>query len=188
MASLCLASRETKCRVLGIEIVSDLVALANENAMRNELSERVSFIADDAIEHDFQNQRFDHVFLNPPFHNADGQRSPDPARARAMHDSQDALYAWTERAVELVRPGGSVTVVMREDRLEQWRERVCGAVIALRLLPRQGERAKRVIVRISPHEPSSYREIEPLVLHNEGGGPTQEAEAVLRHGAPLRLE
>lgn len=188
VASLCLAAREKKCRVLGIEIDSELVALANQNAMRNGLSERVSFAAGDVFEHDFQGKHFDHVFLNPPFHFADGQKSPDSARARAMHDANDAHFAWTERAVELVRPGGKVTIVMREDRLLRWRERVFGEVLLLRLLPRPGGKAKRVIAQLSPHSASSYREIEPFVLHNGAGEPTKEAEAVLRHGDPLRLE
>ena len=188
VASLCFAAREKTCSVLGIEIDPNLVDLANDNARRNELSPRVSFFAGDVVAHDFRGNHFDHVFLNPPFHLGVGQRSPDAGRARAMHDAKDALYAWTERAVELVRPGGKVTIVMREDRLPHWRERVSGAVIVLPLLPRPGGKAKRVIARISPDSASSCMEIAPLVLHDEDGHPTKEAEAVLRHGAPLRLE
>jgi len=188
VASLCLALREKACRVLGIEIDPELVALANDNARRNEMSERVSFVAGDVIAHDFRGEDFDHVFLNPPFHLADGQESPDAARARAMHDANDALDAWTSRAVELVRPGGKVTIVMREDRLARWREGISGAVIVLRLLPRLGEKAKRIIAQVSPGGPSSYREMPPFVLHKADGRPTEEAEAVLRHGAPLRFE
>lgn len=187
-ASLCLAAREQQCRVLGIEIDSGLVALANDNARRNQLSDRVRFIADDVVGHDFRGERFDHVFLNPPFHFADGRKSPDAGRARAMHDTKDALIAWTGRAVELVRPGGKVTIVMRADRLARWREHVSGAVISLPLLSRPGEKAKRVIARISPSAASSYREIGPFVLHDIDGKPTEAAEAVLRHCASLNLE
>jgi tRNA1(Val) A37 N6-methylase TrmN6 len=188
VASLCLAQREKRCRVLGIEVDPELVALANDNARLNGMSERVSFLTGDVLEHDFQGGLFDQVFLNPPFHTSDGRKSPDPRRARAMYDANDALHAWTERAVELVRPGGKVTIVMRADRLPHWRARVSGAVIVLPLLPKPDGTAKRVIARLSPRGPSSYTEMEPLVLHNRDGLPTEEAEAVLRHGAPLYLE
>ena len=188
VASLCLAARVGDCRVTGVEIDPELVALANENAKRNEMLARVRFLAGDVVEQKFEGECFDHVFLNPPFHPASGQKSPDAGRVRATHDADEALYAWTAQAIGLVRPGGSVTIVMRADRFERWRERVPGAVIVLRLLPRPGEDPKRVIARITPRTLSSFGEIEPFVLHNEDGTPTEEAEAVLRHGAALFLE
>ena len=188
VASLCLAARVEDCHVTGVEIDPGLVALANENAKRNEMSARVRFLAGDVVEQKFEDKCFDHVFLNPPFHLASGQKSPDAGRARAMHDADEALYAWTAHAIGLVCPGGNVTIIMRADRFGHWCERVSGAVILLRLLPRPGEEAKRVIARITPHAPSSFGEMEPFVLHNDDGKPTEEAEAVLRHGAPLCLK
>ena len=188
VASLCLAVRVEDCRVTGVEIDPELVALANENAKRNKMSARVRFLAGDVFEQKFEDGRFDHVFLNPPFHLASGQKSPDAGRARAMHDADEALYAWTAHAIGLVRPGGNVTIVMRADRFGHWRERVSGGVILLRLLPRPGAEAKRIIAKITPQALSSFGEAEPFVLHDDDGRPTKEAEAVLRHGAPLRLE
>lgn len=188
VASLCLATRVEGCRISGVEIDPELVALADENARRNEMSARVRFLVGNVVEQEFEGKYFDHVFLNPPFHLASGQKSPDAGRARAMHDEEEALYTWTARAIGLVRPGGDVTIVMRADRFDDWRERVSGAVTLLRLLPRAGEKAKRVLARITPNAPSSFSELEPLVLHNEDGTPTAEADEVLRHGAPLCLK
>jgi tRNA1(Val) A37 N6-methylase TrmN6 len=188
VASLCLAARIGDCRVTGIEIDPELAALANENAKRNEMSGRVSFIAGDAVTMTFDRKIFDQVFLNPPFHPSSGRKSPDSGRARAMHDPNDALICWTARAIQLVGPGGSVTVVMRADRLARWRIGLPGALTVLPLLPRRDEEPKRVIARLNPHAPSSYRAAKPFVLHRPDGKPTDETEAVLRHGAPLSLE
>ncbi len=187
VASLCLAARDGDCRVTGIEIDPELVSLAVENAKRNEMTSRVRFLAGDVLHQTFDGEIFDHVFLNPPFHPAAGQISPDAGRARAMHDVDEALHSWTERAIGLAGVKGNVTAIMRADRFESWRERVTGAVKVLRLLPRPGEDPKRVIARVTPRARSSYDEAKPFVLHDEDGKPTDEAEAVLRHGAPLPL-
>ncbi len=188
VASLCLGARVANCHVTGIEIDPDLVALATENAIRNEMSGRVSFIAGDAVTMTFDGKIFDQVFLNPPFHPSSGRKSPDSGRARAMHDPNDALTCWTARAIQLVGPGGSVTVVMRADRLARWRIGLPGALTVLPLLPRRDEEPRRVIARLNPYAPSSYQVVKPFVLHRPDGKPTDEVEAVLRHGGPLSPE
>jgi len=188
VASLCLAARVKECRVTGIEIAPELVALAVENAKNNELVERVNILVGDVLENAVGGQQFDQVFLNPPFHPKSARKSPDEGRARAMHDPKDALVRWTARAIGFVCPGGSVTVVMRADRLAQWRAGLCGTLTVLRLLPRKDEEPKRVIARLTPSAPTSYREAKPFVLHRPDGRPTEEAEDVLRHGAPLSFE
>lgn len=188
VASLCLAARVQNCHVTGIEIDPDLVTLASENAVRNAMSSRVKFLAGDAIEKTFKRHLFDEVFLNPPFNPSEGQRSPYSGRRLAMVDEGNVLGRWTDRATELVCPGGGITVVMRADRLAQWREGVSGALSVLELLSREGERPKRIIARLTPSKPSSYRLAKPFVLQNPYGKPTDEAEAVLRHSGPLYLE
>ncbi|MBV8187756.1 MAG: hypothetical protein JO339_10995 [Alphaproteobacteria bacterium] len=45
--------------------------------------------------------------------------------------------------------------------------------------------APRVLVRARRARQFHRREVQPLVLHRPGGGYTDEAEAVLRGGAPL---
>ncbi len=188
VASLCLAARVGTCRITGIEIDPGLVATANENAARNDMSSRVGFLCADVRESGFTRPSFDHVFLNPPFHPASGQASFDAARDRAMRDSDDALTSWTALAFGLVRPGGSVSVILRADRVEAWRGTfVCKGVL-LPLAPRQGEVPKRAIARLSPGGPASWQVLPPFVLHRADGRATEASDAVLRHGAPLTLD
>ena len=185
VASLCLAARAKECRVTGIEIGPELVELAVENAKNNQLAQRVNFLLGDVLENTLKGQHFDQVFLNPPFHPRSARKSPDEGRARAMYDHEDALTRWTALSIGLVCPGGSVTVVMRADRLALWREGLAGALAVLPLLPRQDEEPKRVIARLTPTSSTSFQEAKPFVLHLPDGRPTDEAEEVLREGAPL---
>lgn len=184
VASLCLAARVGDCEIFGIEIDPALVMLANDNARRNALTQRVHFVAGDARQAKFETP-FDHVFFNPPFHPDTGQVSPHASRDRATRDTGDAVGTWTERALELVKPGGTVTAILRADRLDDFLK-ASGkfGVVVLPLLSSVGEEPKRVIVQQRKGERAALRTMTGFPLH-EGGRPTHGAEAVLRHAAAL---
>ena len=187
VASLCLAARVAGVKVLGIEIDPELTRIANANAARNGMADRVRFVAADASGFGHE-EAFDHAFFNPPFHPDMGQISPKPARDRARRDTEDAVCHWTRMALALTKAQSRVTAIIRADRVE---EMLAGAsemsTIVFPLFPRRGEAAKRAIVRITKGEPPGCRFAAGLVLHQQGGRSTEAAEAVLRHGAPLDL-
>jgi tRNA1(Val) A37 N6-methylase TrmN6 len=187
VSSLCLAARVSGCEVLGVEIDPALAALANENAKRNKMDLRVRFIADDARSVNPDGTPFEHVFFNPPFHPDTGQVSPTPARDRATRDMDDAVRAWTARALTLAKTGGTVTAILRADRLDDFLgvSGKAGAAV-LPLLAGVGEPPKRVIVQIRKGDSAALFTAPGFALH-EGGRPTHGAEAVLRHGAALPL-
>jgi len=186
IASLCLAARVAGCGIMGIEIDPGLVALANGNAARNAMEARVRFTVGDAAAMVMEDAPFDHVFFNPPFHPNTGQVSSSPARDRAMRG--DAIVEWTRRALELVKVGGTVTAILRADRLEEFQAAAQGqALFTLSLLPRAGEPPKRVITRIVKGRRGQNIERPGLVLHKADGSPTLAAEAILRNAARLDL-
>ncbi len=187
VASLCLAARVAGCEVLGIEIDLALVALANENATRNEMGSRVRFIAGDARKAKLEDAPYAHVFFNPPFHPGTGQVSPNASHDSATRDVDDAVRVWTARAMELVKPGGTATAILRADRLDDFLE-VSGraGVSVLPLLPAPGEKPKRVIVQLSKGDSAALFTAPGFALHKYGR-PTHGAEAVLRHAASLPL-
>jgi tRNA1(Val) A37 N6-methylase TrmN6 len=187
VASLCLAARVPECRILGVEQDPALVALANDNAKSNGLADRVVFVAGDARSVTPHGAPFDQIFFNPPFHPAGGQKSQAEARDRAMRDSDDAVSSWTRRAASLARPGGSITVILRADRQRELQGDFPARSEVLSLLPRAGEPAKRVIVRLTPGMAAQTLCAE-LVLHEDDGRPTRAAEAVLRNGAALPFD
>jgi tRNA1Val (adenine37-N6)-methyltransferase len=188
VASLCLAARVAGLSVRGIEFESELVELANKNAERNGVADRVSFAQGDAVRLALGGETFDHVFFNPPFHPDTGQVSPIKARDQARRDQGDAVARWTLAALEATRTGGTVTAILRADRKDDVAEVVRGrGVTIFSLFPHAGEAPKRVLVRIVKGSDEPVRTAAGLVLHLADGKPTPEADAVLRHAAALSL-
>jgi tRNA1(Val) A37 N6-methylase TrmN6 len=190
IASLCLAARVAGCTITGMEIDPKLVELANANAACNAMSERVRFAQGDTLSScppplgEERSGPFDHVFFNPPFHPDTGQVSPSIERDRATRGD---VAAWTRRALELIAPNGTVTAIIRADRLGEVEATASNAsVIVLPLLPRAGESPKRVIVQFRKSV-TGTRTLAGFVLHEVDGRPTTEADAVLRHAAAITL-
>lgn len=187
IASLCLACRVPQIRVTGIEIDPELVALANENAARNGMLDRVGFECADAASIGGR-EPFDHVFFNPPFHPASGEESPSAGRDLAMRDAANAIGDWTRSALALTRTGGTVTAILRADRADEMLAAGEGrGVVLFPLFPRAGEAPKRMIVQFQKGSLAPLHLTAGLVLHEQDGRNTDAAEAVLRHGAALAL-
>jgi tRNA1(Val) A37 N6-methylase TrmN6 len=186
-ASLCLAQR-VNCSVFGLEIDPALAALADENAAENDQSRRVRFIAGDMRNMPAELRRtFEHVMCNPPFHDEDGQSSPDGGRALALQD-RGVLADWLTGGMKRVVSGGTFTAILRADRL-------CEALTALGergvsvfpLWPRAGEAAKRVLIRAVKASRAPFAILPGLVLHETGSNYTRAANAILRDGAALDI-
>jgi len=187
-ASLCLAARVDHLRIKGIEIDPELAALAAANAEANRVADRVWFKPLDAFAlPDCLKRPFDHVFCNPPFHGEEGQAAPDPARARALQDGgklKDWLVAGLKRTVS----GGTFTAILRADRLgEALAALPDRGMTVFPLWPKPGVAAKRVILQVLAGSRRPLVMSAGLVLHQEDGSYTEEAEAVLRGGVALAL-
>jgi tRNA1Val (adenine37-N6)-methyltransferase len=196
VASLCLAARVPGVDVLGIEIDPELVRLANENAARNAMEGRVRFECHDVLKPILtlslskgeRAEAYDHVFFNPPFHPVTGQESPSPAKSRAMLDKDNAVGVWTQAALAAVKSGGTVTAILRADRVEDMLAAAEGhGAVLFPLYPHAGEVPKRVIIQLVKDAPAGLRTAAGLVLHEPDGRNSDAAEAVLRQGAALRL-
>mgnify|MGYP001442367845 CR=1 FL=1 len=184
-AALCLARRVAGLRVLGVEIVRELVDIAKKNAETNALADRVAFADADALALPATLRRpFDHVFCNPPFYGRQGEVSPDPGRARAKMDG-GRLADWLKSGLKRARSGGSFTAIVAADRLaESLSVLPEGGVTVFPLWPRAGEAAKRTILQVRIGARTPLRLLPGLILHAEGGY-TAEADAVLRGEAAL---
>ena len=186
-ASLCLAARLKTIAVTGLEIDPELVQLANENAAANRMGDRVRFSAANifALPLEFKRE-FDCVFLNPPFH-GEGQAPPDPGRARALMD-EGSLPGWLEAGMKRAISGGTMTAILRADRLNEALAALpLTGVSALPLWPRAGEAARRVVVQARKGSGAPFRLLPGLVLHEETGAYTAAADAILRSESPLAL-
>ena len=183
---LCLAARVAGCTIVGIELQVALANLAERNAALNDMSARVRTIVHDlARPLPADLGPFDHVVTNPPYLAAAvADPSPDAGKALATVESSADLARWLAVATGAAKPAGSLLVIHRSDRLAECVGHLArlgwGDVAVKRLLP-----AARVLVRARrADEPRRY-DAPPLTLHRPDGPYTDEAEAILRHAAPL---
>ncbi|MEO7054951.1 MAG: methyltransferase [Rhizomicrobium sp.] len=186
-ASLCLAARQISMTITGIEIDRDLVQLANDNAVANAMQDRVRFAAANAFALPLEFKReYDCVLVNPPFH-GEGQASPDPDRARALMDG-GALADWLLAGLKRTISGGTFTAILRADRMNEALAALpLTGVSVLPLWPRAGESAKRVLVQVRKGSNAVFRLLPGLILHDDSGAYTTQADAILRGQATLAL-
>jgi tRNA1(Val) A37 N6-methylase TrmN6 len=191
-AMLCLAAR-VPCRVTGIEAQRDLVRLAGDNIVLNDLAGRVSVMAGDLLRPPprLEPGSFAHIMANPPFLEA-GAASPSPDRkkAAATVEGEADLAAWVRFALAMVRPKGSLTFIHRADRMERLLAQLSGRtgeIVVFPLWAGHDKPAKRVIIRARKDVATPTRLTTGLVLHEADGRFTPAADAVLRGGAALSL-
>ena len=183
---LCLAARLPGCEIVGIELQPTLAALAERNAGLNVMTGRVRTIIHDlARALPDRLGRFDRVVTNPPYLAAAvADPSPDPSKALATVESSADLARWLGVATAAAKPAGTLLVIHRSDRLEELVKHLArlgwGDITIKRLPP-----APRVLVQARRAERVTRREAAPLGLHRADGRYTDEAEAILRHAAPL---
>ena len=199
--ALCLASRVTGLHVTGIEVDRSFAQLAKDNAALNGLEERI-----DVLLGDFERpppklspKSFDHVFANPPFFEESAHQPPAArGRAQATMEGATGLEAWLEFSARMVRPGGSITVIHRPERLAQilgsLTQARAGAIVVYPLWshnPFSGARSKktanRIIVQATTEHGGPLQLACGMVLHDDDGTFTHSADRVLRGGGALAL-
>lgn len=188
-AALCLAARVPGCRVDGIDVQSDLIALARAGADESGLSAVVHFAPGDVL--DLPGAAFNHVMANPPHQVPNqGRVSPDPARALANVEGAADLQAWITAALGSVRVGGTVTFIHRHDRGGEVASLLASGgadTVLFPLYPRAGERPKRVLIQGVRTSRARIRTGAGLVLHDAQGGFSAEAEAIIRDAHALEI-
>ena len=195
-AGLALATRIEGVSVTLVDVDPALVALAQANAVRNGMAARVRALcldvaapADAFTAAGLAAGSADCVLMNPPF-NAAHNPSPDPQRRSAHTAAADTLDAWIGTASRLLRPSGELTLIWRADGIADVLAGLAAGFGAMRLLPiypKPGAAAIRVIVRAVKASRAPLVLLPGLVLTDNNGKPTAEAEAALRGGASLPL-
>jgi tRNA1(Val) A37 N6-methylase TrmN6 len=186
------AHRNVEASFVGVERDEALAALAAENAQANPSASRVRIVAGDAlvIPPD-QREQFDQAFLNPPYQDdPDAGRPPaDPAR-RAAFVNEQGVEVWVKAALSLVPTRGRVTLIHRADRLADILTAFGDAAGEIRLRPihtKADAPARRILVRARKGSRTPLALLPPLVLHDEGGGWSAGASAILEGRAGLAL-
>ncbi len=193
-ASLCLAARVPDLKIRGLDLQSDLIDLARQNAALNGCGDAVHFVCSELLgpPRDITDKPFDHVMANPPFLEAGtGNPPPDPAKAIANVEGAAGLDDWVQAAAAAVAHKGSVTFIHRGDRIDDLLAAFhgcLGGVIVMPLWPGPGKPAKRVIVS-GRKGVTSPAQIHPgLTLHESNGRFTKAANAILQDASGLSLK
>ncbi len=178
---LCLAARVPGLALHGVELDSELAELARRNAAGLDAG-----ITTGDIRGPLPICR--HAFANPPYWPG-GSASPNPLRRAAAHEAEAVLEDWAAALARGVERRGTASMVLPAARFAQaaaaLRAAGCGSLTLLPLWPRAGVAARRVIMRAVKGGRGPDVLAPGLVLHEADGSFTPEAEAVLRHAAPL---
>jgi tRNA1(Val) A37 N6-methylase TrmN6 len=195
-AGLALASRVPGLAVTLVEIDPALATLAAENVSRNGFADRARAVALDVTAGakvfaaaGLSPGSAARVLMNPPFHDPAASRaSPEPTRRRA-HVSA-GVPPWLHGAQRLLGAGGTVTLIWRADGLADLLAALArgfGGVAVQPVHPRPDTPAIRVLVRAAKGSRAPLALLPGITLAGADGRPSDEAEAVLRHGGALPL-
>jgi tRNA1(Val) A37 N6-methylase TrmN6 len=193
-ATLCLAARVPGARITGIERERDLVRLAGDNILLNQMGGMVGAMVGDLLRppRRLEPGTFAHIMANPPYlEGAQATKPADPGRAAARVEGEADLAAWVRFALTMVRGKGSITFIHRADRLEQLLGAFAGRageIVLFPLWPGLAKPARRIIVRARKGVATPTALLPGLILHEADGRYTPAADAVLRGGAALALD
>ena len=197
-AGLALAMRVPDVEVTLVEIDPELAALAVGNVDRNGLDARaravtldVTSSADDYAAAGLTPGSADHVLMNPPFHDPSRQNvSSDPGKRLAHAAPDGVLVTWLDAASRVLHSAGAVTLIWRADGLGEvlaaLGERF-GGVVVRPVHGRAGQPAIRVLVSAHKGSRAPLLILPGLMLNDEDGKPTAEAEAILRNAQALPM-
>ena len=163
-----------KARVVLLENDTLTVELAAENIRANGLGQRVQVIACDLLDRDARRaieRNADVVVTNPPFYDGATVRASPSARRSAAHvmAAGTALSDWIAGCLDLLAPKGTLIMVHAASALPSILagfDGRLGGVTVLAVHPREGEPAKRVLVRATKGSRAPFVIAAPLVLHD----------------------
>lgn len=144
-----MCAQRCDAQITALEIDSEAAFQAAENAARSPWSERLTIINCDALSYT-ADEPFDAIVSNPPFFSS-SLKSPDKARTCARHDDTLSCPALLRKSAELLRHGGTLSVIIPFDALGQW----CNEALFKGLSPR-----RITHVRTLPHKSAKRALIE----------------------------
>ena len=190
---LALAARVSKTILHGIEIQPELAALAHSNITRNEMGSQATVEVSDVTNY-MPSSLFDHVMMNPPYHDEVSHDVSENAIKRTANSAKDGeLPLWFAAADRALKPGGCLTIIHRADQLPKIVAALAPKFMrleVLEILPKAGMAAKRVVVRSwkETRDVCWVQECLPLVLHKDDGAFSDDAEQILRHAKAVAFK
>ncbi len=182
VVSLCLARQFPSIKIEGIDTQKELVMLAQENAKKNNLASQCRFIVGDITSPPYEKQTFDHVVTNPPYFNTSSP-SPNPNIALAKNHSI-CPKKWIQLCADLVKPRGFIYCIYPVAQIELIVQALnhFGGFHFFPLWPKESTPSKRILIKAQKNVTKPSVIHKGMVVHNEDGTYTKDAEAILREG------
>ena len=169
----------------GVEINAELCAIAERNAALNGVE--LAVVNGDVAQVKMA-ETFYQVVSNPPFF-TEGPSSPKPPRGLARTQALQ-IGLWLGFCLKRIKAKGTLSFMHRTDLLPEilkiLRDAGMGRVEIIPIFSKADQAANRVVVRACRNSRTPLRILPGLVVHNEDGSMTPEAEAILRGGASFR--
>lgn len=139
-------------------------------------------------------QNADSIAMNPPFFQNSSQQQKSMSRmlARAFFNQDDELRTWFKTANFLLRDQGLLTIIYPTLSLDTVitvaRKSGFRGFNIYPIWPKEKTGSKRVLIKMQKNskKPATLR--SGLILHEEDGRLTSDAERVLRHGYALNID
>lgn len=181
------ATRVASLAFVGLDKDREAIERAKRGVAENGFTDRVRcIVADAAALPDGFNERFDLVFSNPPFFEADRTEAPGAGKHHAYLESID-LEAWVKSMLSALRRKGTFLMIHRAAELARLLavlEPLAGEIAVLPVRSFPGGDAKRVIIRARKGlRRGPVRLLNGIELYSEKGGPPSAImDAISRHG------
>jgi tRNA1(Val) A37 N6-methylase TrmN6 len=195
-AGLAVARRIAGIALVLVEIDEGLAELARANASANAIAAEtlvldVTSHAENFAAAGLAPESMDVVLMNPPFNDAARNRaSPDSARAIAHVAATETLEKWIHASRRILKSGGNLAMIWRADGIADVLAtfgRGFGSLMILPIHPDAGSPAIRVLVRATKGGRAPTRLLSGLVLNDETGRPTSDAQSILSGNAMLPM-
>lgn len=181
-ALLAAAFRMPGMRFTGVEVDTDMAALAAAGVVANGFQDRVDIAAGEASDwvKAHENQ-FDLVFANPPYFEPGRISPPGEGKGSAYLESLD-VSGWVRAMVFAARPRAPIVLVHRAAELARILaalDRQTGDITVLPVAPKPGAQARRVLVRGRKGlKRGPVRLLAPIHLHEANAAWSVTGQAV----------
>lgn len=186
--SLCLASRFAKMQpmITGLELQPELSELSNLSTKANNFDSFLKYINCDIKNkpQEIKNCSFNHVITNPPYSQSD-MPSPNKSKALAHNHNNFSLKGWIEFCIKMIAPLGHFYIINRAEAIDEILSSIHGKLGHIEIIPlfsKQGQEAKRVIIRAQKDNHTPTQIHSGLIIHEQNGEYTQNAHKILRIG------
>jgi tRNA1(Val) A37 N6-methylase TrmN6 len=166
-----------------------LIELCRHNIEHNKLGGSAEAIAADVTT--FSQSGFDHVIMNPPFHEeARHSVSENAIKRTANAEKTGDLPLWIESAAKALNASGVLTLIHRADRQDdimQTATQHFGSIDILPIISRENAAPKRILMRMSKGQGSTVNTYKSFILYGPNNRYCEAAEEVIRHGKALEF-